>query len=123
MEGTMRTKMTGTLLLSLSLATGGCGMDDQSFLEDLYAEQCAYEFACQPGISEQAYGDEEGCKEVYAPYIEDGVAYFEGCRLESKAARDCLKTLQELDCVAEAGEFDPLFDACDVYEIWTCESE
>lgn len=119
----MRTKMTGTLLWSLSLAAGGCGMDGQSFLEDLYAEQCTYEFACQPGMAEQAYGDEDGCQEVYAPYVETGVAFFEGCQFESKAARECLKMLSDFNCVASAGEFDPLLDVCDVYEIWTCEAE
>jgi len=109
--------------LSLILLVSGCGMSEDAFFESLYAEQCAYEFACQPGISEEAYGDEAGCQDVYGPYIEDGLTYFEGCRFDSGAARDCLKTLRNMGCVSDASGFDPLLDTCDPYEIWTCEVE
>jgi len=105
------------------LALLGCGMSEERFLTKLYASQCEYEFDCAPALAEAAYGDLDGCDEAYNDQIEDGLDYFEGCRLDAGQAKACLDTLGSLQCLEDPSDDPDLSDACDERDLWACDQD
>ena len=101
----------------------GCGMSEEGFLTKLYAAQCEYEFDCAPKLAEETYGDLDGCDETYQEQIDDGLDYFEGCRLDAGQAKTCLDTLGSLQCLEDPSADKDLSDACDERELWACEQD
>ncbi len=107
----------GALVGIVGLTTA-CGLTEKGFLKKLYKEKCAYEFSCYGEAAGTSWGSEDACRDAYEPVVDDGLEFFDGCKYDSKEAKDCLKVMKDAEC-GPTGQA-AITTSCDVTTIWQC---
>jgi hypothetical protein len=88
-----------------ALAFAGCGGAETEFVVEYVNLYCEQYLACaDPALQVfDGMGSAEQCEGTFGPPIADQAA---GCKLEKRAARECLDGMAALQCPGEGEVFD-----------------
>jgi hypothetical protein len=95
----------------------GCGIDDSTFTIEYVDAYCVYYLACSDPALEVFDGIDtpEECEAVYGPAVTDSALT---CKLDKKAAKVCLESLDGLACPSEGYDVDGNLPS-ECAQVWT----
>jgi hypothetical protein len=105
-------------VVAAALALAGCKMDGDEFVGDYTNAYCTYALACfEPAVLEfEGWQSEGECVESFGP---DYAGQYEGCEVDSKTAKQCVKQMDALGCPAEGDDpGESLPEICAT--VWNC---
>ncbi len=109
------------LALALLIGLSACSVSEERFIADMSEAECTYATQCftEEILTFYAWDSVESCQSdqgpIYAALQRDCTTY------DKKAARDCLKALQERTCQGEGPDFDNPAVCADVFT--SCEGQ
>jgi len=104
--------MNRFLLATSLVALTACGMSEDKYNEESIRLSCEFIIECYADL--ELYDSVDACITELTDELQDPAS---GCEYDSKAAKDCLSGLEDLECPAE-GETPTTPVACD--EVYVC---
>lgn len=97
-------------MLTFILLAIGCSYSEEEFLDDFDAASCDWQTDCYD------YGSFEGClAEAQASRTE----LPDACTYDPKAARECVRDYESIDCPDGIEYFATIPEACE--QVWDCD--